>query len=908
MTTQNATSTYIPLDAAESAALSDVQTLLPLPVYEELDRLIAQAVDKADQSRPTPGAKPARSHHSISIDGPRGSGKTSVLLNLKSYIAQVDQSGLRENEKHLLPHIHVLEPIDPTLLENGESLFLHIIVAAVLRDEDIKEAQRNKPEKARELNRCLEQLAQGLEAVDQQQTRHGLDKIRAMFGNQHLAECVLAFFEAALNLLGKKLLVLPIDDVDTSLNRAFENLEIIRRYLTWSCVLPIVSGDRGLYDEVTWRDFHGRLTKDSNYLRGQAYEIAVDLAHEYQRKILPLPRRLTMPEVSEYWSKQDVQIKSHAKDQAALSLRNFLAWLSSFVSGPVNGLEDSRLNIPIPSIRALAQLINKSGELIPALPEAVRKAESPLEVERAWQMPTLPLNVLRAFEDRHQTIRKDKKRDYAAAYDVFTSELDKAVPVNHSMPGDMAGEWLRRLEDYFFHEPKGAKVYLALRAALAWSERRQDQQERFRSGVFATPLFQPLKHQDAEFKNFDQAGMDGLSDWATQLKDRLPEGWVTEIGQKKTFLPYPVPEVGINTARKWRPELIIQQYQTDREWEAEKVVKDQAVFLMSLLTQHNFYTNAYQTEMLNIGRVFELLISSLVGPVTLADLQRIQREAPFFSTRDLAPTKQIDANKRTTKENGDESLDAQEDESQNEPDEQLLQLHEEIVAWRELHQLDQVSFAPWLIYKVFNKVYSQVASNEYFSNGMTDLGRALKIPGMVFYATWSAFGSFEKGALFGLSEDVATVNLRTPKNFESSMLFKKNVSPLVWTEKYGQQTRTATYFLRDHPLKSWIDQVLSINWLKNSDVAGKDKQVKTNKLGHVPRGASKLSVQQWLCQVLELEDGTRLTEAAIRRGLSGKPFALCERLILELSLTYPSARNTLARVEKVVKSLFPEHF
>lgn len=895
--TPNNSSTYIPLDAAESAVLSDVQTLLPLTVYEELDRLIAQAVDKVDQSSQAPSGKPVRSHHAISIDGPRGSGKTSVLLNLKSYIALVDQSGQRQKEKRLLPHIHVLEPIDPTLLEDGESLFLHIIVAAVLRDEDIKEAQRNKPEKARELNRCLEQLAHGLEGVEQQQTRHGLDKIRAMFGNQHLAECVLAFFEAALCLLDKKLLVLPIDDVDTSLNRAFENLEIIRRYLTWSCVLPIVSGDRGLYDEVTWRDFHGRLTKDSNYLRGQAYEIAIDLAHEYQRKILPLPRRLEMPKVSEYWTKGNVQIKRHATDEAALSLRNFHAWLTSFVSGPVNGLEDSRLDIPIPSIRALAQLINKSGDLIPALPETIRKAESPLEVARAWQMPTLPLHVLRAFEDRHQTLRKDKKRDYAAAYDVFASELAKAEPVNHRMSDDMAGKWVIRMKEYFSHEPQGAKIFLALEASLAWSERRQDQQEQFRSGVFSTPLFQPLKHQDAKFKNFDQVGMDGLSDWAAQLKDRLPEGWVTEIGQQKTFLPYPVPEVGINTARKWRPEQIIRQHQTGRSGEAEKVVKDRAVFLMSLLTQHNFYTNAYQAEMLNIGRVFELLISSLVGPVTLADLQRIQREAPFFSTRDLAPTKQITPKPGTTKENGDDSQDAQEDESQNEPDEQLLQLHAEIVAWRELHQLDQVSFAPWLIYKVFNKVYSQVASNENSPSRSIDLGSALKIPGMVFYATWSAFGSFEKGALFGLSEEVATVNLRTPENFESSMLFKKNVLPLVWGHDYGMWTRTATYYLATHPLRYWMDDVLSVSWSQASS------RENPSELKPAPDKA-----EPWLCSQLGIEQQSILRTSRIAAALRIGEFTLDQagKLFVEFVQRFPRATAVADRMEKAIQLVFSE--
>ncbi|MCO7021607.1 hypothetical protein L4F38_19545, partial [Vibrio paracholerae] len=131
-----------------------------------------------------------------------------------------------------------------------------------LHDKDVKEAQSKDPNTARRLNQTLEKLAQSLESVETQKERHGMDKVRAMYSNKQLADCVQDFFREVLGLLEKKLLILPIDDVDTSLNRAFENLEIVRRYLATPHVLPIVCGDRELYNDVTWRDFHGRLTKD----------------------------------------------------------------------------------------------------------------------------------------------------------------------------------------------------------------------------------------------------------------------------------------------------------------------------------------------------------------------------------------------------------------------------------------------------------------------------------------------------------------------------------------------------------------------------------------------------------------------------------------------------------------------
>lgn len=81
-------------------------------------------------------------------------------------------------------------------------------------------------------------------------------------GSQGLAYAVHCFFLAALDLLGKRLLAMPIDDVDTTLHKAFDYLEVVRRYLSSVVVVPIVCGDLKLYREVTQRDAFRRLTKE----------------------------------------------------------------------------------------------------------------------------------------------------------------------------------------------------------------------------------------------------------------------------------------------------------------------------------------------------------------------------------------------------------------------------------------------------------------------------------------------------------------------------------------------------------------------------------------------------------------------------------------------------------------------
>ncbi|WP_141393288.1 hypothetical protein, partial [Enterobacter hormaechei] len=121
---------FIPLDVSESAVVKDSRSLLPLDVYKKIAQFIRKALDNLPESAISPELNAVRSHNAVSVDGERGTGKTSVLVNLKEY--------LQQDHKDLLLDIHILNPVDPTLLEDNESLFLHIIVAALLSDRAIK--------------------------------------------------------------------------------------------------------------------------------------------------------------------------------------------------------------------------------------------------------------------------------------------------------------------------------------------------------------------------------------------------------------------------------------------------------------------------------------------------------------------------------------------------------------------------------------------------------------------------------------------------------------------------------------------------------------------------------------------------------------------------------------------------
>lgn len=814
---------YIPLNAGESAVLPDANTLLPSDeVYEPLAQMIIEAVNKADAAKGQ-SLNELREHNAITIDGARGTGKTAVLVNLKSYL----------KDRDVLKDVHILDPVDPTLLENSESLFLHIIVAAVLHDKDVKEQQRNNPDKVRSLNQTLEKLAQSLESVETQQERHGIDKVRAMYSNKQLADCVQDFFREVLCLLGKKLMILAIDDVDTSLNRAFENLEIVRRYLATPHVLPIVCGDRELYNDVTWRDFHGRLTKDSSYRRKDAYEKAVELAAEYQRKILPFPRRLTMPPVSKYWQQSNIYLRDGHQAEV-MPLRNFIAWLEIFLAGPVNGLEGSQLSLPIPSIRALIQLVRQCSDLIPQLPASIRSAKNELDVRKNWQIQNPPQDDL-ASSDRNIIVQ--------------------------------------RLADYFCYEPKGGIVYLLLLAKQQWKRGAHSESSKQRCSIFDTPLFQPLTHTATNFELFDKT--DNLSAWAISLARRLPEEWLAGIKSQKTMLPYPLAEIGINSSKKWDYAKEIQQTTIDN---LDNEKKSKSIFLIDLLAQHNFYTNAKQTMLLNIGRIFELVIASIIGPLSEEAIHAILSRAPFFSTAALAPTKTIlmDAKASAVEDNPAEADFVEGHDSTV----LIRKLSEEINEWRQTHCIEQIELSPWLVYKVFNKVYSQLASGNKFPSFITNIDWALDMAAYAFYSTWFAFGSFEKGELFGLPNVIATTNINPEKlkNYTSNDQFNVNVKPILEAFENENSLKAVSIVLAKHPLKQWIDEVIKFDWPKDEPVSTPSK---------VPSKDKKVTSDKWLAEKLMITPTDAKDPIAVEKALSTKSQTECKNLMSEMSSKFP---------------------
>lgn len=567
---------YFLIDQPESAGQTNANTLLARDVYRNIANSIDEALGIARQARQSPDPMHHRYHNTVLIDGARGTGKSTVLINLGRYLASCNAE--------MFEQVHICAPVDPTLLEDHDDLFLNVILAAVLSDKKVEEAQQRNPSGRQALAKQLQKLGAALEHMQNQRehTQKGMDKLRAFVGNQQLIQEVHNFFAEVLKLLDKKLLILTIDDVDTGLDKAFENLEVVRRYLTSPYVMPIISGDLSLYREVIWRNFLGRLLEKSKEESAASVETAKELAREYERKVLPVQYRQKMPKVKDYLKNKNIYFArmSQGKIEPIISMPVFYAWLNALLNGPVNGLEQGFIDVPISTIRILAQLVRKTKFLFSDLQQHYSLLDDRFS-HGSWVKSLSETMIVDIF------LRKDNLLD------------------------GLTVKWLGELRSHFDHEGSSCANFLLAETSFYWF-----------SGSFAhagspldMPLFMPAQHKKIQvFK------LDFSNEWQVELKRYLPKSKLQSFPEH-TGLFFPRPQVGAPIAAKSMKAV---RYLAS--------VDPMQSLCCDMVLHREYYTSRSMAWQRYMGRVFELIVLGFFRDVSEEDISHLLQKPPFYST------------------------------------------------------------------------------------------------------------------------------------------------------------------------------------------------------------------------------------------------------------------------------------
>lgn len=757
---------YFPIDQGEQAKQAKPEYLLARPVYERIAGFLKESLDKTASSFSSDDAcldlDEHRAHNAILLDGGRGTGKSTILVNLSTYASTVptERTLPDKSEAKLADFLLILKPVDPTLLENDDDLFLNIIVAALLRNKEVKDATQDY-EKSKTFYARLQALGTALEGTQKQKSEFGMDKLRAFIGNHSVSDEVHQLFYEALKITGKKLIVLPIDDVDTSLQHAFNNLEVVRRYLASPYVVPIISGDLDLFHEVIWRNFFEGITAKARAVEVEdAIKIAKSLADEYERKLLPVSRRNSVQNVWNHIKNTKI-ILPLEDENVGISLYGFVSYLNDIHNNSLNNFENSQILFNFSSIRALSQLITSLNEKLAKLIRILNERE-----------PNGGPHFMRVT----QSLRESKDTDFLKIESEIRETLIEVL-----------------------HKGGYQKDLLLIHAAqddwIEFNNSLRNPVEDVKS-FFDVPLFQPLTHEESDFA-FGQL-VEGLrNQWKNHLRYVITDEYWLESLPDKTVMSYPLPDKGIAIPGSFQ------------------VKTKQYLFSCALLTYAQVYVSGNKGVFIFFGRLFELLVISLFKNVNYRFILRAMMHAPFYSVIGFSGTKAISVQKFNDERLREFDVQGMELQNSNRKSEEIPLLmpviadfSQEVSSWREKYGKywsDQPSSL--LVYRVMNKFFTQLANFEEDAKRFENVNNVRDVAELglkAFNAFCAAIGSFQIPNLPGISSESGFEY--ESADFEKSSLYASNIGD--WNVNARYPLESAQYYAKaifhKHPLRQWL--------------------------------------------------------------------------------------------------------
>lgn len=270
-----------------------------------------------------------------SFMGVRGSGKTTamrefcrVLENINKreeygwWIDQVlTEESWRIQARGETFYFKTMEPIDASSLEVKEDLF-ELILAGLYREYK-KTVKKEKDflsgrHPDTEVLELFEQVIEGYHAVKNARNEEFGDsfiaRLEYMSSSVTIRNKIAKLIEALLKKWGgtatKRFLVIAIDDLDLNIQNGYEMLEQLRKYFFHKNIIIALAVDYGQINRVCemhyLKDFSAGMREQGRNLP----ELTGKLSKDYITKVLPVDKRMFMPEMKNMvvWLEEDKQM------------------------------------------------------------------------------------------------------------------------------------------------------------------------------------------------------------------------------------------------------------------------------------------------------------------------------------------------------------------------------------------------------------------------------------------------------------------------------------------------------------------------------------------------------------------------------------------------------------------------
>lgn len=290
-----------------------------------------------------------KTNNIIAFCGDRGSGKTSCMESFRQQL-KPDQDA----------NCLFLETIDPSFFDDSNNilgLVLGQMYNVLVKDERKRDRpyRSDKDDFAREqlleeFNTAMRYMKHLAKASNREKFYDALEELDALAAGLQLRETLRHLFESYLAYLGKKLLVITIDDLDLNIRGAYVMSEFIRKYLTDEQCLILLSVKVDQLVEA----IKINLRQEQHISDEESYRMAV----KYVVKLIPAGNRVNMPELENYCDNA-LEYRKGGQTSEYRSVKEAITRIIFWKTGYLFYNSKGRSSLIVPrNLRSLRQLLH----------------------------------------------------------------------------------------------------------------------------------------------------------------------------------------------------------------------------------------------------------------------------------------------------------------------------------------------------------------------------------------------------------------------------------------------------------------------------------------------------------------------------------------------------------------------